>query len=195
MVLRLTLKSYNMIHLCYYSFVTSMLWVRIKWAMMMSHHGQQSWWAHMLCFYHANRYNRHWKALVPQQIYNWKALVPQQIYNNLFRQKILFTFANYFYTGPPSIITVSPSISTITDRNVSLYCRSGGEEPPRIAWLYENRTRIENSASTIIHNSIESSHLILVNVQAENEELEVLCEASNSRSVITSEIAITTVGM
>lgn len=53
-----------------------------------------------------------------------------------------------------------------------------------------------NSSNTLIHdNIVEVSHLTVANVQAENQELEFVCAATNSLNVIEREIVITTVGM
>jgi len=52
-----------------------------------------------------------------------------------------------------------------------------------------------NSSNTIIHDTVESSQLTLVNVQAENDELEIICAAVNSVGIAESEISITTIGV
>ena len=52
-----------------------------------------------------------------------------------------------------------------------------------------------NSPETMIHGNISESHLTLVNVHAENTEMEVICVARNSHGPDEKGISITTVGM
>lgn len=102
----------------------------------------------------------------------------------------------YFdYIVRPRINRISESISTISGRSVSLYCEATGEEPATISWLYEDRTPIMNSSSTMITGNIAESHLTLTNVRAENRELEVICVAANNRgNPDERDASITTVG-
>ena len=52
-----------------------------------------------------------------------------------------------------------------------------------------------NSSQTIIRGNILESHLTLVNVQAENRVMEIICTARNSHGSDERNVSITTVGM
>jgi len=103
---------------------------------------------------------------------------------------------SYFVRLVPLFIdNASPSISTVSDRNISLYCHAMGEYSPKISWQYSNGTQIENTATTIISQvNAERSFLRLTNVFAEFEPLEIKCVAANGFEVDTRVISIATVG-
>ena len=91
-------------------------------------------------------------------------------------------------TVPPMIDTISPPISTVSGRSVSLYCHTTGEEPPRITWRYTNGTVISD-------NDRGSSSLTLDNVHAEGaDKIDIECVASNSIGSVSRTTSITTVG-
>ena len=86
------------------------------------------------------------------------------------------------------IDTITPSISTVSGRSVSLYCRATGQEPPSITWQYSNGTVISNSDRG-------SSSLTLDNIHAEGlDRLDIECVATNSIGSVRRTTRITTVG-
>jgi len=99
------------------------------------------------------------------------------------------------YIVRPLIDNASPSISTVSDRNISLYCHAVGMNSPRITWEYSNGTQIINTATTMISQvNVERSFLRLTNVFAGFESLEIQCVATNDIDVVKHTINIATVG-
>ena len=95
----------------------------------------------------------------------------------------------------PFIDNVSPSISTVTGRTVSLYCHAMGEYAPTITWQYSDGTQIEDTTTTMVSQvNVERSFLRLTNVFTEFEPLEIKCVATNNFSVTTHVISVATVG-
>ena len=95
----------------------------------------------------------------------------------------------------PFIDAISPSISTVTGRDVSLYCHAMGEYSPSITWQFSNGTQIRDSSTTSISQvNVERSYLRLSNIFNDFFSSEIKCVATNQLGAMTRVINLAAVG-